>query len=487
MKVGQILSQVCNSGVADVDISDIADDSRLTENGSLFFLRKRKHFDIFSLLDKKDLNKKVRAYVADKKDRKQVEARIKNRPVIYVSQVEKSFHLAVSRFYEPEKKLEIIGVTGTNGKTSTAYFLYQLLEGLGKRTAFFGTTGYLIGLKNYDARHTTADLITICKLIKKASSQGVSHLVVEASSHGIIQGRLKGLKFSRCLFTNLGRDHLDYHKTMKNYFKAKKRFFLENSSALSVINNDCPYGRKLGRCLKKTVFYGIKNEADYRAGSIKFLKNKISFNLLWDKKNISFSFNLTGYHNIYNLLAAIAAIHSLGFSFSRISGLVPRLKAPEGRLQEVFCDIFVDYAHTPDGLASVLSSLRRAGYQQIISLFGCGGQRDKGKRQAMGRVSRKFSDFTIITSDNPRKENPVDICNQIKAGFKGDKFKIILSRRRAIKEGLKMHRRQKKESCRRSCLVVAGKGHEGYQELKNRKVKFKDAEVIKGFLKNEDF
>lgn len=480
MKIRDVLKLTKNTKAGNKRIAEISDDSQKVAKGSLFFVIKRPNFNIFSVLER--VEKKVVAYVAESSDRQEVEKRIKKKPVIYVPSIDKAFYHAVRRFYQPKKDIKIIGVTGTNGKTTTAYFFYQMLKKLGKNPALFATTGYFFSSTRYQIPYTTADFLTLHKMIKKASLEGVNYLVMEVSSHGIDQKRIRGLKFSLCVFTNLSRDHLDYHKTMQAYFQVKKRFFLDSKLSLAVINKDCRWGRNLLSCLKRRVSYSLKSRADYRIKDIEFCNKRAFFKLLYQKESYRLSANFIGKHNLMNLLAVLAGLSSLRFPLASLLGLVDSLKLPEGRLQEVAEDIFIDYAHTPKGLRLVLLALKGAGYQRIISVFGCGGQRDKGKREAMGKISERFAYFTVITSDNPRSEDPLDICRQVKRGFKSKRFKVILDREEAIKAGLAYKKMAKSNYKKKVCLVIAGKGHEGYQIIKDKKVRFKDARVVKKFL-----
>lgn len=482
MKIKDILKSVKDPEIKNLEISNIADDSRTILNNSLFFVIERPNFNIFSVLKK--VEPKTKAYVADIKHKDKIKKLVQKRPVIYKENVKDHFQEAVKKFYKPKSNLKIVGITGTNGKTSTAYFLYQLLKILKKKVALFGTIGYFLNSTKHKAVHTTADFLTLWKMIKKASDQGIEYVIMEVSSHGIDQDRIKGIKFSRTVFTNLSRDHLDYHKTMESYFKTKKSFFLQNSKVYSIINRDSDYGKKLLTSLDKTISYGIKNKADYQARNVKLFKNKTKFNLIWKNKIFSLSMKIPGCHNVSNMLAAISLAHSLNFSLSSLIKKVPSLKRVEGRFQEVYPNIFIDYAHTPQGLKHLLFSLQDIGYKEIIAIFGCGGQRDKGKRAMMGKISSQLSNLTIITSDNPRRENPLSICKQIKKGFINNKFKIIVDRRKAIKVGIQLHK-NKIKSGQKSCLLVAGKGHEDYQIFKDKTIYFKDSKVVKQILKNK--
>ncbi|MCF7873901.1 MAG: UDP-N-acetylmuramoyl-L-alanyl-D-glutamate--2,6-diaminopimelate ligase [Candidatus Omnitrophica bacterium] len=479
MKIKDIVRSVKDPKVAGLDVSDIADDSRFVKQGSVFFVIKRSNFDIFSVL--KEIEKKVKVYVVSLEDKDQFIKMAINKPVIYVKKIEACFYRAVKKLYKPKPSLKIIGITGTNGKTSTGYFLYQLFKKMGKKTAFFGTIGYFIDSHKYKIAYTTADFLTLYKMIKKASQRNVDFLIMEVSSHSIAQERIKGIKFMRCVFTNISRDHLDYHKTMDSYFKVKKSFFLRNN--YSIINNDCYYGKKILSDLDKAISYGIKDKSDYQAKNVRLFKSRTNFDLVVGNKNFSVSTSITGYHNVLNLLAALATAHSLGFSRTKLLKLTSSLRKAEGRFERIAQDIFIDYAHTPEGLKQIISSLREVGYKQIISVFGCGGQRDQGKRAIMGKISSQLSDFTVITSDNPRKEDPLDICKQIKKGCLNRKFEIIIDRKKAIKKAILLYRNKKKIG-KKVSVLIAGKGHEDYQILKNKKVAFKDSRMAKDILKS---
>lgn len=478
MKIKDILKSVDNPKIKNLEVSGLADDSRDLVKNSLFFVIEKPNFNIFSVLTKIELQ--VTAYVADIKNKDKINSLVKNKPVIYLQGIESCFYRTVKKLYKPKPNLKIIGITGTNGKTSTAYFLYQLLKRLGKKVALFTTVGYFFNSVKYNASHTTAGFLRLAKMIKKASNENIEYLIIEVSSHGIDQGRIRGIRFQRSVFTNVSRDHLDYHKTMRAYFNTKKSFFIQNQKNYLIINKDCDYGKKLLLILNKTISYGIKNKADYQAKDIKLARSKTEFNLYYKDKVFPLSFKIPGYYNVLNVLAAVAVAHSLGFSLLRLAKKISFLKRVEGRFQEVLPNIFVDYAHTPEGLKNILFSLKQIGYQRIISVFGCGGQRDKGKREVMGKISSQLADFTIITSDNPRGENPLNICKQIKRGCVNDKFKIIVDRGKAIKKSIELYAKDIK-SGQKSCVLVAGKGHEGYQIFAHKKVSFKDAKVIKDY------
>ncbi|MCK4912262.1 MAG: UDP-N-acetylmuramoyl-L-alanyl-D-glutamate--2,6-diaminopimelate ligase [Candidatus Omnitrophica bacterium] len=378
------------------------------------------------------------------------------------------------------KNLKIIGITGTNGKTTTAFLIYHLLKKMGQKTSLVGTIKYLIGSKTYKAKLTTPGFIDLGKIIKKIKEAGSDFVVIEVSSHGLIQGRVKGLKFCRCLFTNLSRDHLDYHKTMKNYFNAKKKLFSSPKNVISFINIDDCHGRKIAKELKKASSFAIKSQADFRAENIVLEKNQSSFEIVSSHKRYKVKTHLCGRYNVLNILGAVGLVFSLGFPLSKLARAVSSFRSPPGRLEPVAKDLFIDYAHTPDALSNVLENLRESGYKKIICLFGCGGDRDKGKRRLMGQIASARADFTFITSDNPRSEDSLKICSQIEKGFKNKKYSVIVDRYKAIDEAIKFFLKNKSND---SCFLIAGKGHEDYQIIKDKRIPFSDKKAVKQLLK----
>ncbi len=378
------------------------------------------------------------------------------------------------------KNLKIIGITGTNGKTTTAFIIYHLLKRMGQETSLIGTIKYIIGPKAYKAKLTTPGFIELGKILKKIKDAGSNFVVIEVSSHGLFQGRVKGLKFSRCLFTNLSRDHLDYHKTMNNYFSAKKKLFFPQKGALSLINIDDYYGKKIFRGLNRALSFAIQASADLRAENIVLNKKGSCFEAVSSQKRYLVKTHLCGKYNVLNILGAIGLVSSLGFPLPELAKAVSSFKPPKGRLEPVVSDIFIDYAHTPDALANTLGNLRESGYERIICLFGCGGDRDRGKRRLMGQIASAKADFTFITSDNPRSENPSKICSQIKQGFKKKNYLVVIDRHKAIKEAIKLFHQSKVSN---SCLLIAGKGHEDYQIIKDKRIPFSDKKVVQQLLK----
>jgi UDP-N-acetylmuramoyl-L-alanyl-D-glutamate--2,6-diaminopimelate ligase len=482
MKIKDVLNVSGSAGFKEIKIKGISDDSRLINKGDLFFIIKRKKFNIFSVL--KDIEPKICAFVGEAKDKSKLKSIIKKKPLILVNNIREDFYKAVDIFYGFKKdNLKIIGITGTNGKTTTAFLIYHLLKALGQKPSLIGTVKYLIGPRPEKASHTTPDFLSLRKILKRMEEAESQFIVMEVSSHALSQGRVSGLNFSRCLFTNLTRDHLDYHRTIENYFNTKKKLFTQNKEGLALINADDVYGKKIFRQLDNKLSYGIGNGADFRADNIRLNGGGSCFDLIYRNKSYPVATTLCGRHNILNILAAVSLVSSLGFGLSKIIKSLKSFGCVEGRLEQKHKDIFVDYAHTPDALKNALAALREAGYEKIICVFGCGGDRDRGKRRVMGRIAQERADFTFITSDNPRSEDPDEICKQIAKGFKSDNYSILLDRKDAIACAVKLFlvngaflaANKKKE---KACILIAGKGHEDYQIIGDKKLPFKDSKII---------
>ncbi|MCM8773976.1 MAG: UDP-N-acetylmuramoyl-L-alanyl-D-glutamate--2,6-diaminopimelate ligase, partial [Candidatus Omnitrophica bacterium] len=461
-------------------VEGISKDTREIGNNELFFIIEGKHFDIFSFIG--SLEDKVVAFVAEKKKKSLVESIVKKKPVIFVDDIEKEFKRAVDIFYNVDtKNLKFIGVTGTNGKTTTTYLLHHILTGWGIKCGLIGTVGYILGDERIEASLTTPDYVTLRKLFYKMCKSSISYVIMEVSSHSIEQKRIENIPFSYCIFTNLSRDHLDYHKTMKNYFTVKKSFFLSNPLATSLINIDDRFGRIIFSEFKGEKYsYGVGNKrSDYRGFDFKLSSQGLEFTIekLATGKQTKIYSHLLGRHNILNILAVFSCIDCLGLDWEESLRFLYSFRGVDGRLERVKENIFIDYAHTPDALKNVLLTLRECGYNSIVLVFGCGGNRDKGKRKIMGKIASKLADFTIVTSDNPRDENPLDICEDIRRGFLYDNYSIVLDREEAIRDAIKL-----KDSYCNCALLVAGKGHEDYQIFKDKKIPFKDKFVIDKIL-----
>ncbi len=387
-------------------------------------------------------------------------------------------HLASNFYGNPSSRLNLIGITGTNGKTSVTTLLFDIFKILGFKSALISTVEYRIGDEVIPSTHTTPDIIRVNQILAKAVAKGCEYAFMEVSSHGIHQHRTTGLQFKIAGFTNITHDHLDYHKTFDQYLKTKKRFFDElTSEAIAITNIDDKNGNVLLQNTKaKKKSYALKTMADFH-GKI----TEIDFNgMLLNFNGKEFWTTLTGKFNASNLLLAYAIAIESGFHEDDILPAISQLKRVNGRFETLKSPggIFfvVDYAHTPDALENVLDSINeiRTKNERLITIFGCGGDRDVAKRPEMGKIATRKSTLAIITSDNPRTENPSDIIKEIEAGVEPQnfsKYTSIPDRREAIKMAIKFAEPK-------DIVVVAGKGHETYQEINGMKNHFDDKETI---------
>ncbi|MFP3832455.1 UDP-N-acetylmuramoyl-L-alanyl-D-glutamate--2,6-diaminopimelate ligase [Chryseobacterium sp. SIMBA_028] len=387
-------------------------------------------------------------------------------------------HLASNFYGNPSQKLKLIGVTGTNGKTSVSTLLFDVFTNLGYTSALLSTVEIRIGEEIIPATHTTPDVITINKILAEAVEKGCEFAFMEVSSHGIAQNRIEGLHFKVAGFTNLTHDHLDYHKTFEEYLKTKKRFFdgLEDT-AVAITNVDDKNGNVMLQNTKaKKKSYALKTMADYHGKLLEVDFNGMLVNFngkeLWT--------TLTGKFNVYNLLLVFGIAVELGFEQDEILQAISKLKRVSGRFETFKSDggifFIVDYAHTPDALENILDSINdiRTKNERLITVFGCGGDRDHSKRPEMGNIATKKSTLAIITSDNPRTEDPAQIIKEIEAGVEPQnfsKYTSIPDRKEAIKMAIKFAEPK-------DIVLVAGKGHETYQEINGVKHHFDDKETI---------
>ncbi|MCL4135159.1 UNVERIFIED_CONTAM: hypothetical protein GTU68_036954, partial [Idotea baltica] len=406
--------------------------------------------------------------------------------VTYIEVDDSSKALAVmaSNFYNiPSENLKLVGVTGTNGKTTVASLLYQLFKNAGYKVGLLSTVKIMVDNTEYKATHTTPDSLTINKYLSKMNDVGVEFCFMEVSSHGIHQNRTKGLHFEGGIFTNLSHDHLDYHKTFAEYRDVKKSFFDELSSKSFALSNvDDKNGLVMLQNTKaKKYTYALKNYADYKS---QILENQLGGLLLKINDNEVWT-RLIGNFNAYNVLAIYATAELLGLEKVEILRLISDLQSVSGRFQYLISDekitAIVDYAHTPDALKNVLETINsiRTKNEELITVVGCGGDRDKTKRPKMGHIATALSTKVIFTSDNPRSENPDTILAEIEAGVEPQNFKkalTIADRKQAIKAACQMAKPN-------DIILIAGKGHETYQEIKGERFDFDDYKIVQEFLK----
>jgi len=390
-----------------------------------------------------------------------------------------------TRFYqEPSKQLCVFGITGTNGKTTTSYLIKHLADGLGKPCGLVGTNEYLIYDRHLPSYMTTPDLLTNQKLLREMVKTECQAAVLEVSSHGLDQGRVDLIDFDVAIFTNLSQDHLDYHANMEEYFLAKSRLFSHlEPTKWAILPFEDPLTKRLQELTQAQILtYGLSVEADLYATDLICSLRGTQATLHFKEETESLTFPLIGKFNLLNGLAAAGALLSQGFSLKECLCLLATFGSVAGRLESVENDlgvhIFVDYAHTPDALENILhllSSLKEEG--KLITVFGCGGQRDRTKRPMMGQVAARFSDEIVITSDNPRKEDPLSICEQIAKGCLDSAFEIELDRRKAIEKALEV-------ASEGDIVLIAGKGHEGSQIFSHQTVAFDDKNVVQEVIRN---
>ncbi|MFA5095087.1 MAG: UDP-N-acetylmuramoyl-L-alanyl-D-glutamate--2,6-diaminopimelate ligase [Candidatus Paceibacterota bacterium] len=394
--------------------------------------------------------------------------------------------IAAMHYYgNPSSKLKIVGVTGTNGKTTTATLLYKIATALGYKAGLIGTVENIIAGEKRGATHTTPDSISLTKLLKEMVEKGCEYVFMEVSSHALDQKRVAGINFIGGIFTNLTHDHLDYHKNLENYFLAKKKFFEilpKNSFALSNIDDE--YGDVILENIKaEKFFYGFGEETEMIDFYGKILKLNFS-GLELDFNGEKINSKLLGKFNAYNLLAVWSASKLIGFDIKKVNKILENIEPPRGRFEHFLSSdgvlIIIDYAHTPDALEKILLTVKEMKPEngRIISVFGCGGNRDSTKRSKMGKIGANLSDIAIFTSDNPRNEDPNKIIEQMKDNLSHEESKKVITisnRRLAIEEAVEMAKNG-------DIILCAGKGHEEYQEIKGVKHHFNDMEEFKKVL-----
>ncbi|MGL4410694.1 MAG: UDP-N-acetylmuramoyl-L-alanyl-D-glutamate--2,6-diaminopimelate ligase [Bacteroidales bacterium] len=390
--------------------------------------------------------------------------------------------IASAWFGYPSEYLTLVGVTGTNGKTTVATLLYKLFMGFGHQSGLLSTVRNYIGERGVEATHTTPDAISLNRLLKEMVDAGCEYAFMEVSSHSVDQKRIAGLQFDGGIFTNLTRDHLDYHKTVDAYLKAKKGFFdALDSDAFAITNVDDKTGMvMLQNCAAKKLTYSVRSLADYKGRIIESHFDGMSLEI----NGIEALLPFVGKFNAYNLLAVIGAAHQLGKDIKDILVILSTMKAVDGRFEAIVSKegftAIVDYAHTPDALTNVLNAIHEVleGNGRVITVVGAGGNRDKGKRPLMAKEAMKGSDKVILTSDNPRNEEPEDILRDMMEGIDiSEKRKVltIADRREAIKTACMLAERG-------DVILIAGKGHEDYQEIKGVKHHFDDREEVRNIF-----
>ena len=491
MKFRELLQGVnitASTGSLDIDVTGIVSDNREVKLGNIFLCYRGISVDSHIFIS--DAIQKGAAVVIGEKPIAELTVPTKPFTYVQVPNGRRAMSLLSANWHgNPAKQLKLIGITGTNGKTSTAHLIYAILKASGRKVALIGTVGHRYinahgTEKKLSAFLTTPDAFALHALFKQFTEEGIEYVTMETSSQGLALQRLAGLTFDTAVFTNFTQDHLDYHRTMEDYLKAKLMLFEQLGEAgVAVLNGDLPVTECLAQACanSKRLMYGHGSNADLRAEDVELSLNQLTFTALTPYGHIPTKLRLIGEYNLYNALAAIAVGVRYNCSVSAIQEGLAATVVP-GRFELIdrgqdFA-VIVDYAHTPDGLKNILTAAKRITERRLISVFGCGGDRDNGKRPKMGNISARIADYNVITSDNPRTENPDAIIAQIVSNLPHDvKYVCISERRDAIHHAITTAKSG-------DVVVIAGKGHEDYQEVHGKRFPFDDRVVASDILES---
>lgn len=463
-------------GKKDVEIADVNVDSNSVNKESAFICLEGSNFDGH------DFAKKAELYGATViVSQKQLNVCVTQ---VIVKSTRKALSLMVRNFYDkPDLSLKICGVTGTNGKTTTCHLVGKILNGYGINCGVIGTLGTFYNGKRLDTVLTTPDPLILYKTLREMVDDGVEVVVMEVSAHAVFYDKIYGMQFEIGVFTNFSQDHLDFFECMDNYKNAKIDFFKKNKINYCLLNSDDEVGREISKIVKKPVLYGIENPADVFAIDLELSAYKSRFIINVFDFVYQLAINLKGVFNVYNSLAAVSSACILGVPVEKAVNELAKISGVEGRLETVYqkdFSVLIDYAHTPDGIEKCLQTVKSFTKNRLISVFGCGGNRDSDKREKMGEISAKIADFTIVTSDNPRYEEPMEIIWQIEKGvLKHTKnYVLVEEREQAIKYALNIAKKG-------DVVVVLGKGSEKYMEVFGIKRPYNDKDTIENILRGE--
>lgn len=470
------LTNVKVRGESNTNINKIEYDSKKIEEGDVFVAIRGYENDGNDFINEA-IEKGARVIVLEK-DTYDISSIKEDIIVIEVENSRIALAVMSATYYgNPSLGLKLIGVTGTKGKTTTSYMIRDILNASGKPTGMIGTIYNTYKDKQFEATRTSPESLDLQRLLKEMLDEGIQYVVIEVSSHALELYRMYGLKFIVGVFTNLSEEHLDFHSTMENYLKAKAKLF--EMSDFAMINGDDIYAPKLMKMINtKIATYGLDNSVNLSATDIRINGSYVEFKMYINKMLETITIKIPGRYTVYNALAAIGVCSLLNCQMDAILLALANVKVP-GRSETVEINktfsVVIDYAHTPSSLEAILSATKKHAKGRIICVFGCGGNRDTEKRSMMGEVSGRLADFTVITTDNPRNENPMSIMKEIETGVKTTRglYKIIENRREAIKFAMRI-------AWKNDIIILAGKGHETYQELKNhKKIHFDEREVVK--------
>ncbi|PKR78535.1 UDP-N-acetylmuramoyl-L-alanyl-D-glutamate--2,6-diaminopimelate ligase [Halalkalibacillus sediminis] len=490
MLLDQLIDQLkiykTNSDLKGIEISSIEMDSREVSVGSLFVCLQGMTVDGHEFVDNA-IEDGAAAILSEKP----LDCSV---PVIVVPSTIKSLAILADYFYGmPSQHMNVVGITGTNGKTTMTYLIDEIFRKYGHKTAIVGTIHMKIGDHQYPVRNTTPDSLFLHKHFHQMLEAGVHTVIMEVSSHALSMGRVYGIDFNSAIFTNLTQDHLDYHLNMNDYAYAKSLLFSQLGNEFqpkrktAVINVDDPYADVMSRATsQEVVTYGLGKEAFIRADNIRLDSNQSKFDLILGEEIVPIEARLPGKFNVYNMLGAIALAYSYNIPVETVKKALEETNGVPGRFEAVNIGqpftVIVDYAHTPDSLENVLQSIVELKKKRVYTVVGCGGDRDRTKRPKMADVAMKYSNFVYFTSDNPRNEDPKQILKDMTGHITGHDFHVIIERERAIQQAIQT-------ASEGDIVLIAGKGHETYQEVKGERVHFDDREVakeaIERFLKEQ--
>ena len=469
------------TGNSEIDITNIQYDSRKVTQGTLFICVKGFNVDGHEFIQKA-IEQGAKAFLV------QEDIQIEGYTFVKVEDTRKSMAKVATNFYEnPSSKMDVIGVTGTNGKTSITTFLSEILSSENKKVGLVGTIKIFDGEKEVESNSTTPESIDLQRYFSDMVNNNCDYCAMEVSSHSLVLNRVEDTQFKIGLFTNLTPDHLDFHKDLEDYREAKEKLFYKTTVA-NIINIDDNGGAKIYENIKNlktpAYTYGIDNEADFRASNIKIDARGVSYTLKTPTYEEEIFVPVPGKFTVYNTLAVIAACYMLNISKDVIIDGLKNTGGVAGRFETITNDkgisVIVDYAHTPDALENILNTAKEFAKGNIITVFGCGGDRDTTKRPLMGNIAQKLSDIAIVTSDNPRTEEPKAIIEDILKGLDTNKenYKVVIDRKEAIERAIEMAKKD-------DIVIIAGKGHENYQIIGKVKHHFDDKEIAQEFLNNK--
>ena len=476
-----VLNDLTTASFLEAAVSSISTDTREVQTGTLFVCIKGLNFDSHDKVDEIIASGAVAVVVERRPENPEI-------PYILVRNTQKALAQISNAFYgTPSEKLKIVGVTGTNGKTTTTHLIHSIVEACQQKAGMIGTMYNQIHDKKIPTANTTPDSLTLQRLFTEMNEADVSVCAMEVSSHGLQIGRTWGVDFDVAVFTNLTQDHLDFHPTMEDYFLAKSLLFSKLGNTYhsekpktAIINIDDPYGEKLVDLTTANVItYGCHGTGEIQAKNIEITPAGTKFTLQLFDQSFTVTTALIGDFNVYNILAAVASCYALGFDMELILAAIAEVKGVKGRFEVIpskaGVTAIVDYAHTPDALENVLQTVKKFVKGKIICVVGCGGDRDSKKRPLMANIAMANADLSVFTSDNPRTEDPEQILHDMTDHLTGDRFEVEIDRYLAIHRALDLASEQ-------DVVVVAGKGHEDYQIIGREKVHFDDGEVLQEYV-----